>query len=196
MPPTNSEYNSNVLSVKNHLILGIEASESQVDETISFSQGWTWWSTYLDISLEDLETALGNNGVNIVTNNGIVTNSEEDGWEGNLNSLNQAKMYKIEVVTDCSVVLSGNVVDPSSYTITLAPGVNWIGFPVNHVMSLNEAFTGFTPTQGDVVKTLVGGSAMYFGNGWIGGLQNLEPGKGYIYNSKATTNKSFVFPTR
>ena len=168
---------------------------SGVEQTVMLNAGWNWWSTYLDITLEDLETALGSNGLNIVTDNGIVTYSEEDGWDGNLNSLNQAKMYKIEVVTDCSVVLSGNVVDPSSYTITLAPGVNWIGFPVNHAMSLNEAFAEFTPAQGDVVKILGGGSAMYAGNAWVGGLRNLEPGKGYIYTSKATTNKTFEFPS-
>ena len=167
-----------------------------VHQTDALNAGWNWWSTYLDITLEDLETALGSNGLNIVTNNGIVTYSEEDGWDGNLNSLNQAKMYKIEVVTDCSVVLSGNVVDPSSYTITLAPGVNWIGFPVNHDMSLNEAFAGFTPAQGDVVKILGGGSAMYAGNAWVGGLRNLKPGKGYIYTSKASTTKTFTFQAK
>ena len=168
---------------------------SGVEQTVTLNAGWNWWSTYLDITLEDLETALGNNGLNIVTNNGIVTYSEEDGWDGNFNSLNQAKMYKIEVGTNCSLVLTGNVVDPSSYTITLAPGVNWIGFPVDHSMTLGEAFAGFTPAQGDVVKTLVGGSAMYTGNGWTGALRNLEPGKGYIYNSKATGVKTFTFPS-
>ena len=168
---------------------------SGVEQTVTLSSGWTWWSTYLDINLEDLEAALGVNGLNIVTNDGIVSYSEEDGWDGNFTSLNQAKMYKIEVGADCSVVLNGNVVAPEDYTITIVPGVNWIGFPVNHDMSLNDAFAGFTPAQGDVVKTLVGGSAMYIGNGWIGGLQKLEPGKGYIYTSKATTNKSFTFPS-
>ena len=168
---------------------------SGVEQTVTLNAGWNWWSTYLDITLGDLETALGSSGMNIVTNNGIATYSEEDGWEGNINSLSPSKMYKIEVGTNCSVVLSGNVVDPSSYTITLAPGVNWIGFPVDHNMTLGEAFAGFTPAQGDVVKTLVGGSAMYTGNGWTGALRNLEPGKGYIYNSKATTNKTFEFPS-
>ena len=150
----------------------------------------------MDINLEDLEAALGVNGLNIVTNDGIVSYSEEDGWDGNFTSLNQAKMYKIEVGADCSVVLNGNVVAPEDYTITIVPGVNWIGFPVNHDMSLNDAFAGFTPAQGDVVKTLVGGSAMYIGNGWIGGLQKLEPGKGYIYTSKATGTITFTFPVR
>ena len=184
-----------VESAWSELVLFTTEEGSSVAQTIDLSEGWTWWSTYLDITLEDLETALGSNGMNIVTNNGIVTYSEEDGWDGNLNSLSPAKMYKIEVGTDCSVVLNGNVVDPSSYTITLAPGINWMGFPVSHSMSLSEAFAGFTPTQGDVVKVLGGGSVMYTGNAWQGSFQNLEPGKGYIYTSKASTTKTFTFPT-
>ena len=165
---------------------------SGVEQTVTLQAGWNWWSTYLDITLGDLETALGSSGMNIVTNNGIATYSEEDGWEGNINSLSPSKMYKIEVGTNCSLVLTGNVVDPSSYTITLAPGV---GFPVSHSMSLSEAFAGITPAQGDVVKILGGGSAMYTGSSWMGGLRNLEPGKGYIYNSKATGVKTFTFPS-
>ena len=184
-----------VESAWSELVLFTTEEGSSVAQTIDLSEGWTWWSTYLDITLEDLETALGSNGLNIVTNNGIVSYSEEDGWDGNLNTLNPAKMYKIEVGTDCSVVLNGNVVDPSSYTITLAPGINWMGFPVSHSMSLSEAFAGFTPTQGDVVKVLGGGSVMYTGNAWQGSFQNLEPGKGYIYTSKASTTKTFTFPT-
>ena len=184
-----------VESAWSELVLFTTEEGSSVAQTIDLSEGWTWWSTYLDITLEDLETALGSNGLNIVTNNGIVSYSEEDGWDGNLNTLNQAKMYKIEVGTDCSVVLNGNVVDPSSYTITLAPGINWMGFPVSHSMSLSEAFAGFTPTQGDIVKVLGGGSVMYTGNAWQGSFQNLEPGKGYIYTSKASTTKTFTFPT-
>ena len=168
---------------------------SGVEQTVTLQAGWNWWSTYLDITLGDLETALGSSGMNIVTNNGIATYSEEDGWEGNINSLSPSKMYKIEVGTNCSLVLTGNVVDPSSYTITLAPGVNWMGFPVSHSMSLSEAFAGITPAQGDVVKILGGGSAMYTGSSWMGGLRNLEPGKGYIYNSKATGVKTFTFPS-
>ena len=168
---------------------------SGIQQTVTLSAGWCWWSTYLDITLEDLENALGSNGVNIVTNNGFASYSEEDGWEGTLNTLNQAKMYKIEVGGDCSIALNGDIVNPADYAITLTPGINWIGFPVSDSMSLSVAFAGFTPTQGDIIKTIGGGYAMYLGNGWLGQLQNLEPGKGYIYISKDNTTKTFTFPS-
>ena len=173
-----------------------EIYDYPAEQTVALISGWNWWSTYLDITLEDLENALGSNGINIVTNNGIVSYSEEDGWEGSLSALNKAKMYKIEVETNCSIELNGNVVNPADYTITLTHGINWIGFPVSYSMSLGEAFSGFTPATGDVVKVLGGGSAMYSGTNWVGALKNLEPGKGYIYNSKASSTKTFRFPSR
>ena len=162
-------------------------------QTVTLSTGWAWWSTYLDITLEDLETALGGNGAFINGIDGTVSYYEGYGWDGDEITLNPSKMYKINVGADCSFVLNGNVVNPADYTITIAPGNNWIGFPVNQSMSLSEAFVGFTPTQGDVIKSKTG-SSMYTGNSWSGTFI-LEPGQGYIYKSKANSTKTFTFPS-
>ena len=167
---------------------------SGVEQTVTLTPGWTWWSTYLDITLEDLENALGTNGAYIIGQEGAATYYDGFGWDGNLNTLNLSKMYKINVGANCSIALNGDVVNPEDYTITLNPGMNWIGFPVNHNMSLNEAFSGFTPTEGDVIKTW-NGLSMYRNNGWRGTFNNLEPGKGYLYNSKASSTKTFTFPS-
>ena len=148
-----------------------------------------------NVLLEDLENALGTNGVNIVTNNGFVSYTEEDGWDGTFNTLDLSKMYKIEGGTACNIVLEGNVVDPADYIITLKHGINWIGFPVSYSMSLSEAFSGFTPTVGDIVKSFNEGQAQYTNNGWTGALRNLEPGQGYLYISKSTSTQTFTYPS-
>ena len=166
---------------------------SSYSQTTSLSKGWAWWSTYLDITLEDLEAALGNKGVTIVGLDGTASYYDGFGWDGDINTLDPSKMYKIQVGSECDLVLNGNVVDPGDYTITLAPGNNWIGFPVSRSMSLSEAFAGFTPTRGDVIKSKTG-SSMYTGNSWSGSF-TLEPGQGYIYNSKASTPVTFTFPS-
>ena len=166
---------------------------SGVEQTMTLDAGWAWWSTYLDISLEDLETALGNHGVTITCTDGTVSYYEGYGWDGDEITLDPSKMYKIQVGSECNLVLNGNVVNPADHTITLAPGNNWIGFPVSQPMNLVEALSGFTPTRGDVIKSKTW-SAMYTGSSWSGTFV-LEPGQGYIYKSKATTNKSFTFPS-
>ena len=167
---------------------------SGVEQTVTLTPGWSWWSTYLDITLEDLENALGTNGAYIIGQEGSATYYDGFGWDGNLNTLNLSKMYKINVGANCSIALNGDVVNPEDYTITLNPGMNWIGFPVDHPMTLNEAFSGFTPTEGDVIKTW-DGLSIYKNNGWRGTFNNLEPGKGYLYNSTASSTKTFTFPS-
>lgn len=199
-PPTTSQYNSNVLSMKNHLILGIEANDPIIPsetQTITFIQGWNWWSTNLDITLQQLETALGDSGLMIVDQNGSTASYHPAyGWGGTLQNIEVGKMYKINTAAACSITLSGTVAAPASHTITLNPGANWMGFVGSESLSLDEALSNLTPTNLDNIKTPKGSATYYQGMGWRGSLNTLEPGKGYIYNSKAMDAKTFCFPTR
>ena len=190
---TDAEYSFEVTA--DRILIAIFEVSTTIQQTVTLTPGWTWWSTYLDITLEDLENALGTNGAYIIGQEGSATYYDGFGWDGNLNTLNLSKMYKINVGANCSIALNGDVVNPEDYTITLNPGMNWIGFPVDHPMTLNEAFSGFTPTEGDVIKTW-DGLSIYKNNGWRGTFNNLEPGKGYLYNSKASSTKTFTFPAR
>ena len=198
-PPTTSQYNSNVLSVKNHLILGIETNDpiNPTDtQSITLNQDWNWWSTYLDITLQQLEAALGTNGLMIMDQDGnLATNHPVYGWGGNIQDIELGKMYMIRTSAACSITLSGTVADPANHPVTLNPGANWIGFVGSESLSLDEALSNLTPTNLDNIKSLEGTAVYYQGIGWRGNLV-LEPGKGYIYSSKATETKTFCFPTR
>ena len=102
-------------------------------------------------------------------------------------------MFKIQVSTNCEITLTGVPVDPAAYEITIVYGNNEIGFLCGESMSVGEAFSGLNPVVGDVVKSKTG-STTYYSNGWRGSLGTLEPGQGYIYQSKATGEKTFTFP--
>ena len=95
----------------------------------------------------------------------------------------------------CAITFTSEMVDPTLYPISLAPGNNWIGFISTQSMSLNEAFSGFTPTDRDVIKSANGKATYYQGYGWQGSLNTLEPGKGYIYKSNATGTRTFTYPS-
>jgi hypothetical protein len=60
-------------------------------------------------------------------------------------------------------------------------------------MTVTDAFAGFA-VNGDVLKAK-DKYTTYNGTRWRGTLTNLEPGKGYIYNSTASEQKPFVYPT-
>ena len=194
-PPTTYSYNNEMLSVKNHILLGME--DGEVEQTTSLSEGWNWWSTYLDITLQQLETALGANGLMIADQNGFSANRHPlYGWGGTLQNIEVGKMYMIKTDAACSITLTGTIVDPVNHPITLNPGANWIGFVGSENLNLNEAFSNLTPTNLDNIKSIDGAATYYQGIGWRGNLSILEPGKGYIYKSKATETKTFCFPSR
>ena len=93
----------------------------------------------------------------------------------------------------CEITLQGMPMAPAAHPLTISNGTNWIGYPLNESMTLTEAFAGF-PANQDVVKSKTA-SATWNGHRWVGQLSNLVPGQGYIYQSKATGNKTFTFPT-
>ena len=164
------------------------------DMTVTLPAGWTWWSTYLDITLEQLEQALGTAGIIITSHGDGYVGNYSGSWSGNLQSITPSKMYKIQLEEEATITLSGVPVTPANCPITLYNSSNWIGYPVTQSMSLNEAFAGANPVNGDVVIAY-NGSAMYYNGAWYGSLQTLEPGCGYIYKSNASGTKTFTYPS-
>ena len=171
----------------------IEEGSDFVEQTITISRGWNWWSTYLDIDLEQLKVALGDKGLSVITSDGAISYLPNYGWDGNLETFNPIKMYMLESSTELELVVRGTPIDPSTHPVTLTPGFNWIGYPLAQSMSLNQALSGLVPNNGDFIKSMTG-IAMYSDGNWIGTFSKFEPGKGYIYKSTSSESKSFYFP--
>ena len=115
------------------------------------------------------------------------------GWAGNLTTINPTHMYQIEMSNAREVTLNGQPLNPEEHPITINPGINWIGYPVQQAMSITEAMTNYTPTKNDVIRSKKG-SSIYTGSKWTSNW-NLEPGEGYIYVSKASSSQTFTYST-
>ena len=192
---TDSIY-SFVVTGERNLVANFVAS--QEGQTVELSEGWSWWSTNLDITLNDLKNAIAD----AVGNTGTATIKTQDGaityrnghWRGNgIQSLDIRRMYEIQTSVTCEITLVGTPVNPSEYEITITPDNNWIGFLSGTSMTLSEAFGTF-PVDGDVV-TSQNLSSVYHNGQWRGQLRTLQPGHGYIYQSYATGERTFVFPS-
>ena len=171
-----------------------DCPETTDEQTVTLNAGWNWWSTYLDITMDQLENALDDNGITInAVDNSTAMYENGLGWAGNINTIDPSHMYQLEMAAEHVLTLTGQLLNPADHTITINPGINWIGYPVSQAMSLNEALINFTPSNGDVIKSR-NGSSVYLKNAWTGSMQ-LEPGKGYIYISKSQETKTFVFPS-
>ena len=200
-PPTtagSSSWNGNrndVLSVKNHIRLGVEV-ETEEEQIVTLTQGWNWWSTNLDITLDQLKNAIaaavGTDGTaSIKSQNGAITYRNGQ-WRGTaIQTLDIRQMYELQTSVPCEITLMGAEVNPSDYEITIHNGVNWIGYLCGEGKTLNEAFGTF-PVDGDVVKSR-DNSSVYHNGQWRGQLSGLEPGKGYIYESNASSDRTFTY---
>ena len=179
-------------------IANFEEEVPTVEQSIVLNAGWNWWTPAVDISgstlLNLLENGMGSNGVVIMSQDGTTATNSTYGWSGLLGGLEAGKMYMIKVNANCSFTLEGSAIDPSEHSVTLYHGTNWIGFVGSGPMSVNNALVNLDATVGDMIIAQDGSSATYSIYGWGGVLTNLTPGQAYIYNSQATSSKTFTYP--
>jgi hypothetical protein len=171
-------------------------------QTITLEEASTWFSTYVDITLDNLKAALvaalpANTTIKIKNADEILTYSRGR-WNGSL-TWDVAKMYKIIVPTTVTLpiefTLEGMPLDPSEHSITIAGSgrATWIGFPFSENMTPTNAFAEIAQ-NGDKVKSSSGNTSYTRGR-WQGEFP-LEPGKGYIFISNANaTDRTLVYPT-
>ena len=160
-------------------------------QIVVFEEGWNWFVPTGNITLADLEAALGTNGISINTQTGNLT-YEEGQWLGDDIPLIPGHMYKINVSADCNFTLTGTPTTNVSFTIV--KGYNWFGYtgtaetPIELILSNS----GFTPVEGDIILT--GNQNTSYEEGeWLGDFDKFVPGQGYIYISKDTQPKPLNF---
>ena len=174
-----------------NLVANFKQEPVQISE---LTAGWNWWSTNLDITLDELKAALvagiRDTDVNIIIKSQEAqTTYNGNGWRGSLKDLEVGQMYEIKTLVPCIITLQGTPVNRVEYTIH--NGNNWIALPIDEGITVAEAFGTF-PTDGDIVKSRTS-STTFSGTGWRGALRHLEPGEGYIYKSAANGDKTFIF---
>ena len=163
-----------------------------VEQTIELAQGWNWWCPVVETTLEELENALGANGITISSQNSGFSNydEEDEEWSGNLSTIVPGQMYKIQVRNDCDFSLSGKALYSSS--ITIEQGHNWIGYTGLQAMTIEQALSGFTPSENDKISSFDGKFANFEDGEWSGNLTLLQSGQGYIYISEDPNSKTLI----
>ena len=177
----------------------VENSEPvPVTQDYTLVTGWSWWSSYIELegtnALQALEEGLGNHANLIKSQDAFLTYDDELGWMGSLETLENEKMYKLDIDGSCSISLNDYKAKPEEHPITLNPGWNWIGYVEDQPLPLNNALAGLTVSENDLIKSYDGFSTYYQGFGWWGTLSVMEPGKGYMYRSGNSEAVTFTYP--
>ena len=169
-------------------------------ELADLKEGYQWISFYLkpDSTTLSVFNPVKNqiSTVEVGTGEDDVFTCSNGSWSGTYDGIDAGKMMKVAMNGDATLPVVGTAVNPADYEITVKPepAVNWIGVPTDSYMTLGEAFAALSPEEGDQVRSQTAFST--FENGaWDGLLEVIEPGKGYIYISKAETAKTFTFPS-
>jgi hypothetical protein len=170
-------------------------------QQMSLSQGWNWWSTYVEMNNVDglsmLENSLGHKGVTIKSQFDFVQNFYsdygEDMWFGSLEGITNEQGYMIDVTEDCTSEMRGVRTKPTSHPITLQPNWNWIGYPVDSRQSVVSALSDFNASPEDLIKNQYEFSIYYDGFGWFPDDLVMNPGEGYLYYSNATGSQLLTY---
>jgi hypothetical protein len=163
--------------------------EGDCPTTVALNDEWNWWTPTIEMSLEDLETALGGNAILINSQDEGFARYDGQGWSGTLTEIEPGQMYRILTTAATEFTLSGEAV---TSTITILPGYNWFGYTGSQSKNVATAFGDFTPTEGDTI-TAEDGTTATFNNGSWDDIFILAPGHGYVYHSNAQESRNVTF---
>ncbi len=170
-----------------------EFSYSLKKTTLGYQlNGWNWISHNVEnaLSVSDFVSDFGATPDRILSQTQEVINDPVAGLIGNLHELQPAVGYKIKVAAQTEKNLTGNEYNATENAVGLSAGWNWIGYPLNQIMSIDEALAFFTPSEGDYI---VGqdGFVEFADGSWQGTLGGFVPGNAYLYKSAVNTEIAF-----
>ncbi len=175
----------------------IQNALNVIEQSITLGTGWTWFSVNVTNTnttlLEQFKRNAGNTKIFL---KGHTTNIECSGslWSGSLTSITNTEMYAANTVGKQLLKMEGRPVNVSSTPITLFEGWNWIGYTPQSTLWVKGALAGINAQEGDQIKGQTGYATYMGANGWIGSLEYMQPGKGYMYYSANPQNQTFTYP--
>ena len=160
----------------------------EAGQTAVLTEGWNWWTTAIPVALEDLEAALGDHALAIVSQDGDESYYVNGQWSGTIDAIVPGAMYRIQTVEPCTLSVSGLPV--ASIVVDIVEGPNWFGYSGARPLEVDDL--NITPAEGDKVVSQDEGFAIYENGAWVGTLGTLQPGRGYVYVSKDAETKTLT----
>ncbi|MDR1792160.1 MAG: T9SS type A sorting domain-containing protein [Bacteroidales bacterium] len=172
-----------------------------IEQPIDVKAGWNWISTNVHSANMNPQGVFAGNSFAAQDH----LKSQTDGYTEFTNGyfptlsenlpISNAQMYMLRVATPKRLLIKGEPVKTDTSVIKIYSGWSWIGYTPQINLSLNEAFAGLNPHDGDLIKSQNAFSVYYEGSGgWLGTLEYLTPGNGYLYSSQDTAQRTFFYP--
>ena len=204
-PTTRIKYDGRPITVNEDVTIramavGLNGSESELKEysysirqtqlELSLKEGWNWTShnKAAELSASEFEKE----GIaRVISQTNEIVNDPVLGFVGRLGLVAAHQSVKVNATEETTIRLSGEMYNPLSSNITLSEGWNWLGYPMNQEMTLDEAFAYLNAEEGDYITSLSGGFSQFANGKWNGVLETMVPGEGYLF--KSASDKSFIY---
>ncbi|MBB6463137.1 LamG-like jellyroll fold domain-containing protein [Flammeovirga kamogawensis] len=177
------------------------SNTNTMEQSFALNSGWTWISLSVDDNnLDNLDTLTKQ--LNLTTGDRIVEQAAFDiydasvGWSGSITSnsgMSTVKMYKMKMSQANDLVISGEMVNVDSFSLSLQTGWNWLPYPVHNNLTVNDALAYYDASNGDVIKGHNTFAVYDEFSGWVGTLNFMKTGEGYMLLSNSTA-QDFSYP--
>lgn len=159
----------------------------------SLEDGWNWISHNVENEIP-VESIISDNVDRVLSQTEEAIRDPQFGVVGNLNVLNPLEAYKVFTVGGNSDQVVGGISFDPSVPVALNKGWNWIGCPMeNSSLAVADAFANLEAEEGDMIVGREGFAQVDTDGNWIGDLQQLALGQGYMYLSGSV--KEFNYNT-
>lgn len=173
-------------------------AQGMIEQQISLQAGWNWFSVNVENEFPDLltqiKTQLSGNGIELKSQTDYLKAVCDNDWDGTMTDVSVAQTYLVSVVQNQVMKLQGTPASVSGTSIPLFNGWNWIGYTPQLTTTVQSALAGISSKNDDQIKAQTGFNIYDTNNGWIGSLDYMQPGKGYMYYSENANNMTFTYP--
>jgi len=196
LPVANLTYQNNKVEGTFREPLIIEMGNA-IEQTIELEKGWNWISFNVEPSSKSFNSIMSGH-----INDFAIIKSQTDYAQpdralgtvnGNIGDMDCRKGYKIKAKTPFDINLNGLAASLGSVINLKAQQWTWFGFLPQKAMTTNAALSNINPEFGDIVKSKTQ-FASWDGYQWMGSLEVMHPGEGYIYYSYSNSNILFTYP--
>jgi len=185
-------------SIENPVLLNANGAIAQ---QVDLVQNWTWFSIHLSEDEMNINSILAGmtptSGDRIIGQTQYESFSEFSGrWEPAILVFEPEKMYQADMIKADKFTLIGFEEDPANIPIKIFPDWNWIGYPVRFNLPIDDALTSFDAEDGTVIKSQLEYAEYVAQLGlWIGSLERLKPGQGYMFKSTSSDTLTLIYPS-
>jgi hypothetical protein len=154
---------------------------------IPLAKGWNWVSfNKLASNQNNLDSffgALKPQQNDQIKSHGVGFNNFDmiNGWNiGGIDSIDNRRMYQIKISNVDTIVYSGEKLVPENNPVILTAGWNHIGYLPDLSMDINDALRLYVAGNSEIIKSQFAFSMFDERVGWVGTLEMMQPGLGYM----------------